>query len=156
MSENLKIKSAKYDVIVVGGGLSGMCAAIAASRNGAKTALIQARHILGGNASSEIRMHICGASENMMKPQLEEGGILYEMMLENKSINHYFNYSTWDMVLYSAVKKQKNLTVYLNTVMDDCTMQDDRIISITAYQQTTETRWNFTADIFIDCTGNGT
>ena len=73
MSENLKIKSVKYDVVVVGGGLSGMCAAIAAARHGAKTALVHARHVLGGNASSEIRMHICGASENMMKPHLEEG-----------------------------------------------------------------------------------
>ena len=156
MSEKVKNKSAKFDVVIVGGGLSGLCAAIAAARHGAKTALVQARHVLGGNASSEIRMHVCGASENMMKPQLEEGGILYEMMLYNKSINDYFNYSTWDMVLYSFAKREKNLTVYLNTVMDDCICEDSYIKSITAYQQTTETRWNFTADIFIDCTGNGT
>ena len=156
MSAKVKVKSARYDTVVVGGGLSGMCAAIAASRNGAKTALVHARHILGGNASSEIRMHICGASENMIKPHLEEGGILYEMMLENKSINHYFNYSTWDMVLYTAVKKQENLTLYLNTAMDDCEVCDGKIKSITAYQQTTETRFNIEADIFIDCTGNGT
>ena len=56
MSENLKIKSVKYDVVVVGGGLSGMCAAIAAARHGAKTALVHARHVLGGNGSSEIRI----------------------------------------------------------------------------------------------------
>ncbi len=69
-----KRKQANYEVVVVGGGLSGMCAALAAARHGAKTALIQARHVLGGNSSSEIRMHICGASENMKKPELEEGG----------------------------------------------------------------------------------
>ena len=107
MSDRVKEKYASYDVVVVGGGLSGMCAAIAAARHGAKTALIQGRHVFGGNASGEIRMHICGASESMAKPDLEEGGILYEMMLENKSRNDYYNFSIWDMVLFSAVKKEK-------------------------------------------------
>ena len=55
-----KIKKA-YDFIVVGGGLSGLCAAIAAARHGVHTALIQNRAMLGGNASSEIRVHINGA-----------------------------------------------------------------------------------------------
>ena len=119
-----------------------MCAAIAAARHGARTALIHSRHVFGGNASSEIRMHVCGASENLQKPDLEEGGILYEMMLENKSRNDYFNFSIWDMVLFSVIKKQENLTVYLNTVMEDCEMDENTIRSITAYQHTTETRWH--------------
>ncbi len=59
-------------------------------------ALVHDRHVLGGNASSEIRMHICGASENLAKPELEESGILHEIMLDNKSRNDYFNYSIWD------------------------------------------------------------
>ena len=132
MSENLKIKSVKYDVVVVGGGLSGMCAAIAAARHGAKTALVHARHVLGGNASSEIRMHICGASENMMKPHLEEGGILYEMMLENKSINDYFNYSTWDMVLYSPwfrmslARRRRSCNTYCLGLTPNCRMNSLR------------------------------
>ena len=156
MSRQVKTKHLKYGVVVVGGGLSGICAAISAARNGAKTALIHARHVLGGNASSEIRMHICGASDNMKKPELEEGGILYEIMLDNKSCNDYFNYSVWDMVLYKKVKEQEGLTVYLNTVMDDCTVCDDRICSITAYQQTTETRYIIEGKVFVDCTGNST
>ena len=52
----------KYDVIVIGGGMSGFCAAIAAARHGAKTVIIQDRSVFGGNASSETRMHISGAS----------------------------------------------------------------------------------------------
>ena len=156
MSSRIKQKSASYEVVVVGGGLSGMCAAIAAARHGAKTALVQGRHVFGGNASSEIRMHICGASESMEKPDLEEGGILYEMMLENKSRNDYYNFSIWDMVLFSAVKREPNLTAYINTVMEDCDTEGDRIRRIKAYQQTTETMWTIEGDIFIDCTGNAT
>ena len=130
MSDRVKEKYASYDVVVVGGGLSGMCAAIAAARHGARTALIQGRHVFGGNASGEIRMHICGASESMAKPDLEEGGILYEMMLENKSRNDYYNFSIWDMVLFSAIKKEPNLTAYLNTVMEDCETDGNTIVSM--------------------------
>ncbi len=156
MSERVKIKKAAYEVVVVGGGLSGMCAAIAAARHGAKTALVHGRHIFGGNASSEIRMHVCGASESMEKPDLEEGGILYEMMLENKSRNDFYNFSVWDMVLFSVVKREPNLTAYINTVMEDCETEEDSIRRIIAYQQTTETRWIIDGKVFIDCTGNGT
>ena len=111
MSENRKVKKAEYDVVVIGGGMAGICAALASARHGARTALVHDRHVLGGNASSEIRMHICGASENLAKPELEESGILHEIMLDNKSRNDYFNYSIWDMVLFTAVKSQPHLTV---------------------------------------------
>ena len=152
----MKKKYASYDVVVVGGGMSGICAAIASARHGARTALVHARHVLGGNASSEVRMHICGASESMAKPQLEESGIVYEIMLDNKSINDYYNFSIWDMVLFRAVKSEPNLTVYLNTAMEDCECEGGEVKSIRAYQQTTETMWHIDGRIFIDCTGNGT
>ena len=51
----------EFDVCVIGGGMAGVCAAIAAARNGAKTAIVQDRPVFGGNASSEVRMWICGA-----------------------------------------------------------------------------------------------
>lgn len=156
MSVRTKTAKAHYDIVVIGGGLSGMCAAIAAARHGAKTALVHGRHVFGGNASSEIRMHVCGASESMEKPDLEEGGILYEMMLENKSRNDYYNFSIWDMVLFSAIKKEPNLTAYLNTVMEDCDVDGNTVKKIYAYQHTTETYWCISGEIFIDCTGNGT
>ena len=79
------ITTLNFDFVVVGGGLTGLCAAIAAARGGAKTALIHDRPALGGNASSEIRMHICGADENGHKPNLTEGGILHEILLKNKA-----------------------------------------------------------------------
>ena len=157
MSEKKKVKNAEYDVVVIGGGMSGICAARAAARHGARTALVHDRHVLGGNASSEIRMHICGASENLAKPDLEESGILHEIMLDNKSRNDYYNFSIWDMVLFSTVKRQKNLTVYLSTAMESCEMGEGSTIrSIDAYQLTTETHWKISGKVFIDCTGNAT
>ena len=92
----------------------------------------------------------------MTKPDLEEGGILYEMMLDNKSRNDYFSYSIWDMVLFDKVRRQENLKLYLNTVMDDCVTENGRIIKITAYQHTTETRYEISGRLFVDCTGNST
>ena len=86
MSVRSKNKEAAFDVVIVGGGMTGMCAALACARHGAKTALVQDRPVFGGNASSEIRMHICGASSNMMKKDAEETGILRELLLENKKV----------------------------------------------------------------------
>ncbi|HML47951.1 MAG TPA: FAD-dependent oxidoreductase, partial [Clostridia bacterium] len=92
-----------YELIVVGGGMAGICAALAASRHGARVALINARPVLGGNASSEIRVHISGADQSLKQPDFAEAGLIYELMLENKSRNDGFSYSTWDMVLFEAV-----------------------------------------------------
>lgn len=145
-----------FDVIVVGGGMSGVCAAMEAARGGAKTALIHARPMFGGNASSEIRVHISGADHSLEKPDYAESGILYELMLENKAVNPNFSYSVWDTVLFEAVKKQENLTAYLNTVMYDCETDGDRITGIFCVQETTEMRYKFSAPLFVDATGNGT
>lgn len=160
VSENMSVRvkkcEARYDVIVVGGGMTGLCAAIASARGGAKTALVHDRPVLGGNASSEIRMHICGASSNAIKRDAEETGILHEILLDNKACNDYYNYSIWDNVLLQKVYGEKNLTLYLNTAVNDLQVEGDRIVSISGYQLTTELHWTFTGDIFLDCTGNGT
>lgn len=145
-----------YDFVVVGGGMSGICAAIAAARNGAKTALVHERPVLGGNASSEVRLHICGASANMKKPHLSEGGILHELMLANKRLNDSYNFSIWDAVLFDAVKREENLTVYLNTTMIDVCSESGIVKTVECYQMTTEKRFRLSAKFFADCTGNGT
>ncbi len=151
-----KQKTLSYEFVVVGGGMSGICAAIAAARNGIKTALVHSRSVLGGNASSEIRIHISSASDGSTKPELEEGGILREIMLENKRRNPFFSYSVWDSVLYEKVRFQENLDLFLDTVMYDAISENDGIKEILAYQETTETKYVFSAKYFADCTGNGT
>ena len=153
--QNTAIKK-HYDVVVVGGGLSGMCAAIASARNGAKTAIIQDRSVFGGNCSSEVRMHIMGASCHWGKTNAAETGILMEMQLENKRLNDTFNYSIWDGVMWHAIKKQDGLDCYMQTTMDIVKAADDEIEYIEAYQMSTEKRFKFTADIYIDATGHGT
>ena len=154
--QGFKEVHAHYDFIVVGGGMTGVCAAIAAARHGAKTALIQDRPVLGGCASGEIRMHICGAGMNQKKPELNEGGILHEIMLNNKRANDTFCYSVWDAVVFDAARKEKNLTMYLNTTMHAAYAEGGKVQKVECYQLTTEKHLLLTADIFADCTGNGT
>ena len=138
------------DFCVVGGGLSGMCAAIAAARHGAKVALMQDRPMVGGNASSEIRMHVCGAhGENN-----RETGIIEEIELENHHRNPLRNYSIWDSILYEKVRFEPNITLLLNCSCNSLEMAGDRIVSVTGWQLTTET-WNTVeADLFADCSGD--
>ena len=156
MNTSIRYEEKSYDAVVVGGGMSGLCAAIAAARQGIKVALIHARPVLGGNASSEIRIHISGADQSLKQPEYAEGGLLYELMLENKSCNDGFCYSVWDMVLFEKAKAEENLEVFFNTVMYDCVTEGNRISSILCVQETTEMRFLISAPIFIDATGNGT
>ena len=151
-----RFQEKNFDLVVVGGGMSGLCAALEAARNGVNVALVHARPVLGGNASSEVRVHISGADHSLEKADYAESGILYELMLENKARNDNFSYSTWDLILFEAAKKQENLTVYYNTVMHDCETDEDKITAIFCVQETTEMRYRFTAPLFVDATGNGT
>ena len=146
----------KYDVIVIGGGMSGFCAAIAAARHGAKTVIIQDRSVFGGNASSETRMHISGASCHWGKRNAAETGILMEAQLENKYLNDSYNYSIWDGVLWSMIKAEPNLDCFMNTTMHEVISDGSHIEAVKCYQMTTETEYRIEGGIFIDATGNGT
>lgn len=145
-----------YDVVVVGGGLSGVCAAIASARNGKQTALLQNRSVLGGNASSEIRVNINGALRNSatFKKDVGEGGILMEILLENKMRNPQHSFHVLDHILWEKVNFQENLTLYLNTSFFCAQTRDDCITSIMALQTTTETEFEFVAAYYIDTTGD--
>ncbi len=133
---------------VVGGGLSGMCAAIAAARHGVDTVLIHDRPVLGGNASSEIRMWVCGAHGMM------ETGIIEEIRLENLRRNPNQNYSIWDTILYEKVRFQPNLRLFLNTSCNGVEMEGERIRAVRAWQMTTQRNFRVEADYFADCSGD--
>lgn len=142
------------DILIAGGGLSGVCAALAAARNGAKVVLVQDRSRLGGNASSEIRMHIVGASA--LKQVWRETGILEELMLTESVTNPQACYEMLDYVLYDKVFSEKNITLLLDTVMYEVFTDGDKISRVNAFCSPTEEIYEITAKKFADCTGDGT
>ncbi len=147
----MKEETLTVDFCVVGGGLAGLLAALAAARRGAKVALIQDRPVLGGNASSEIRMHVCGAhGENR-----RETGILEELMLDNLRYNTTPTYTLWDAVLYGKGQYQSNLTLLLNASVNAVEMSGNHIAAVRAWQLTTETWITVRATLFADCSGDG-
>jgi hypothetical protein len=123
-----------YGVVVCGGGLAGVCAAIAAARGGAKVALVQDRPVLGGNASSEIRVTVHGATGS--HAYARETGILSEVLIEERARNHAeinengWTNSVFDQVLYDLVRRTPGLTLHLNTAIHDVLMGDDEISAL--------------------------
>ena len=138
------------DLCVVGGGMAGLCAAVAAARHGAKVVLMQERPMLGGNASSEIRMWICGAHGANNR----ETGILEEIMLENLYRNPALNFHIWDGILLEWARREENLTLLLNCTCTSCEMSGNRIASVTGWQMTTQTWRKVEAKLFADCSGD--
>lgn len=147
---NFKTIGHTADFCVVGGGIAGMLAAISAARHGARVVLMQDRPVLGGNASSEIRMWIRGAHGDNNR----ETGILEELALENIYRNPTLNYSIWDSVLYGITKFQDNLELILNCACCDAEMDGNKIVSIKGYQTTTQQWHTVHAAIFADCSGD--
>ena len=138
------------DICIIGGGMSGLCAAVAAARHGAKVVLMHDRPVLGGNASSEIRMWIRGAAGK----ENRESGILQEIELENIYRNPNMNYSVWDTVLYQMILQEENITMLLNCSCMGCEMDGEKIASVTGWQLNSYTFHTVNAEIFVDCSGD--
>jgi hypothetical protein len=144
----------KVDLCVVGGGMAGVCAAVAAARHGATVVLMQDRPVLGGNASSEIGVHIIGADCVGHIPYARETGILEELRLKNIIHNPQASLSVWDLVLYDLVRYTPGLTLLLNCSCLDSTMNGTNISSVTGWQLSTQTWHIVNAAIFADCSGD--
>ena len=148
----LKIKHHKVDICVVGGGIGGLFTAISAARHGAKVALMHDRPVLGGNASSEIRMWISGAGTRVR--DLQETGIMEELQLENMHRNPKRNWSIWDALLYEKVRFEPNIDLILNCTCNDAKTENGIIKSIKGFQLTTYTWHEVEAKIFVDSSGD--
>lgn len=144
-------------ILIAGGGPTGVAAAIAAARNGAHVILCQDRPVLGGNASSEIRMNISGSSTRgtELESERRESGIIEEIMLECSVRNPQRSASMLDLILYEKCRAEPNLTVMLNTTVVGANMEGSRIVSAKAVRESTEDHFEIHADLFLDCTGDG-
>lgn len=148
------------DVLIAGGGPAGVPCALAAARNGAKVILCQDRPVLGGNASSEVRMHIVGANAmsfrgKPLETEPREGGIIEEVRIENSVRNPQRSPSMMDLILYDLCRVEPNITLMLNTTVVGVELMGGRITHALAERQSTEDRYRIAADVFVDCTGDG-
>lgn len=154
----LKTEEVTTDFLVVGGGMSGICAAIAAARNGLKVILVQDRPVLGGNASSEVRLWILGATSHMGNNNrwAREGGIIDELLVENLYRNKEGNPLIFDTILLEKVYQEKNITLLLNTAAFEVIKKDQHNISqVKAFCSQNSTMYNIHAALFCDASGDG-
>ena len=142
-----------YDVVVVGGGIAGICAAISSARLGLKTALIHDRPVLGGNNSSEVRVHL-GAYANL-PPYPRLGDVVAE--IGPKAGGNAREASVYeDDRKMKVVKETKGLDLYLNQHVNRvCKDDEGRIIAVGSQDTRNGDRYVFKGSWFVDCTGDG-
>ncbi|HEY3836381.1 MAG TPA: FAD-dependent oxidoreductase, partial [Bryobacteraceae bacterium] len=142
------------DVLVAGGGLAGVCAAIAAARHGARVVLVQDRSRLGGNSSSEVKMHVVGANQHTGRPGWREGGLIEEFRLADAVNNPQRSFELWDLLLYDKVMSEPNITLLLETALYSASVKDGHITDVMARCDKSENLYHIRAKIFCDCTGD--
>ncbi len=140
------------DVLVAGGGLAGVCAALSAARHGKKVVLVQDRSRLGGNSSSEIKMHPLGV--NSPRTGWREGGIIEELKLANAANNPQLAWEMWDFLLYDKCVSEKNITLLLDTSLCGADVSDGKITRAYARCDTARRNYEISAKIFVDATGD--
>ncbi len=141
------------DLTVVGGGIAGICTAISAARLGLKVALVQDRPVLGGANSSEVRVHLGGYQNLGPYPRL--GDVVSEIG-PAKGGNAMPASQYEDDRKLAAVRAEKNITLFLNTLVSSVTKADERIASVMGENVVSGERRIFVSPLFVDCTGDGT
>ena len=172
----------EFDLVVVGGGMAGICSAISAARLGCKVALVQNRPVLGGNNSTEVRVGLSGLIFQEPYPNLgklvdEVGSVghwtlweaerdpgsersrrILEIIEKNpeKKIHNAGPASNYgDDKKLQMVSNEKNISLFLNTHVYDVTRVGNKIVSVTGKSIITGEELLFKGDLFADCTGDG-
>ena len=154
----LKREQLVADLAVVGGGLAGVCCAITAAREGVKVVLLQDRPVLGGNASSEVRLWALGATSHMGNNNRwsREGGVIDEILVENTYRNPEGNPQLFDALLLERVRNERNITLLLNTAVFAAEKKGrDAIRAVRAFNSQNATMYEVGAPLFCDASGDG-
>jgi hypothetical protein len=136
--------------------MAGVCAAIAAARNGASVILVQNRSRLGGNSSSEIRMHVLGANSAKALSRWRETGLIEELKLTDAATNPQRSFEMWDLMLYDKVLSEPNIHLMLDTFVVDARLRGGRLVSAETLCPLVEESGEIEARYYIDCTGDAT
>ncbi|QDU59469.1 hypothetical protein Pan216_02970 [Planctomycetes bacterium Pan216] len=142
-----------YDLVVVGGGYSGMGAALSAARMGCKVALIQNRPVLGGNGSSEVRVWAMGL---IRRGKFSRVGEIIEEFADKATLSPGTKEEFGDEKKEALVRAEKNIDLFLNHHADRVEMEGNHILSVGAFDTRTGARRDFKGNLFVDCTGHGT
>jgi hypothetical protein len=143
----------QYDLVVVGAGIAGMSAAISAARLGCKVALINDRPVLGGNNSSEIRVHLGGRIEAGTYKEL---GNLQKEFGPTRGGNAQPADNYEDDKKAEAIANEKNITLFANYRAIGVEMNGQHIRTVIAKHIENGNELSFQAPLFSDCTGDGT
>jgi hypothetical protein len=155
---NLRVESLACDLAVIGGGLAGTCCATTAARAGIRVVLIQDRPVLGGNASSEIRMVVSGATASRGNNNrfAREGGVVDEFLLENTFRNPEGNPVVSDAILLEMATEEPNLRLLLNLAVFDVEKHDEpTIAAVRGFCSQNQTLYEVRAPLFCDASGDG-
>ena len=154
LKKDIKLKKAgSYDLVVIGGGVAGVSASISAARLGLKVALIHDRPVLGGNNSSEVRVHLGGRIKEGPYPAL--GDVVNEIGPTRSGNAQPAAYYEDDKKL-EMVLAEKNITLFNNYRAFDVKMKNRKIEKVIAKNIETSEELAFKGTYFADCTGDGT
>jgi hypothetical protein len=156
--QSFPLERIEADLVITGGGMSGVCCAITAARQGLKVVLVQDRSVLGGNASSEVRLWILGATSHMGNNNrwAREGGVVDEILVENTYRNPEGNPIIFDAILLDKVVSEPNIRLLLNTAVYDVQKKDAETIELLkAYCSQSQSSYELKAQLFCDASGDG-
>ncbi len=151
---NMTLVELETDVFIAGGGLAGVTAALSAARNGARVVLVQDRSRLGGNSSSEVKMHVVGANSHASRPGWREGGLIEEIRLDDAANNPQRCWELWDLLLYDKVVSERNITLLLESVLYSAAMKGGRIDNVMVRCDKSEHLYRIKAKTYVDATGD--